>query len=353
MLKANKFNEDHFEILENMADLIRVKDMDNNIIYTNNNILSHNTLDNFEKEVRPFSATCINSVEGIIQTEETIGEKNYSIKSSPVYNSDGDIIASVEVFRDVTRERELEHALKVASSEMEKDLIFAKKIQRQILPRKNVFKNIKIDFKYHPSKHLSGDLFDIFEIDDDNIGIYIVDVAGHGIAASMLTVFIRQTMYNVACDCMSPSVTLRRLKQKYQDLELEPERYFTMFYGVYNMKERELKYANAGHNSIPFMFNKDSITMLVNYGLPILGFDAPDNYQDKSIRLVPGDSILMYTDGLIEATNEYGEEFGEDRVKLAILNTKGNLLEELETKQANFIDVEQQDDIAMILMTVM
>lgn len=346
MLKTKYFKDDHFEIFENMGDLIRVKDTDDNVIYINDQILTEN---NFKIPSKPRKLL---GLDDTLQTEEQIAGRDYSIKASPVYNEDGELIASIEVFRDVTRERELENALKRTSKEIEKDLIFAKKIQRQILPRKDQFNNITIDFKYRPSKYLSGDLFDIFDIDDENIGIYIVDVAGHGIAASMLTVFIRQTMYSVAKESKSPSEVLVKLKEKFQDLELEPERYFTMFYGVYNMNEKELKYANAGHNSIPFLFNKDSITMLVNYGLPILGFDTPNNYIDKSVRLESGDSVLMYTDGLIEAKNEYGEEFGEDRVKLAILNTEGKLLEEIEKKHADFIGIEQKDDIAMILMSV-
>lgn len=346
MLKTKYFKDDHFEIFENMADLIRVKDIDDNVIYINDQILTDYKFKIDSKPRKPMS------LDEPLQTEEQIAGRDYSIKASPVYNEDGELIASIEVFRDVTRERELESALKRTSKEIEKDLVFAKKIQRQILPRKDQFNNITIDFKYRPSKYLSGDLFDIFDIDDENIGIYIVDVAGHGIAASMLTVFIRQTMYSVAKESKSPSEVLVKLKEKFQDLELEPERYFTMFYGVYNMNEKELKYANAGHNSIPFLFNKDSITMLVNYGLPILGFDTPNNYFDKSVRLESGDSVLMYTDGLIEAKNEFGEDFGEDRVKLAILNTEGNLLEEIESKHANFIGIEQKDDIAMILMSV-
>ncbi|MDO5028284.1 MAG: SpoIIE family protein phosphatase [Bacillota bacterium] len=350
MLKTKDFKDDHFEIFENMADLIRVKDMNNNIIYTNDQILTNNKFNMSTKDSKRI--VDLDDLKNSLQTEETIEGRDYSIKASPVYNDHGEVIASIEVFRDVTRERELETALKRASKEIEKDLLFAKKIQRKILPRKGKFENISIDFKYKPSKYLSGDIFDIFEIDDHTIGVYIVDVAGHGIAASMLTVFIRQTMYSVALESKSPSEVLLKLQEKFQALELEPERYFTMFYGVYNLREKELKYANAGHNSIPFLFNKDSITMLVNHGLPILGFNTDNTYTDKSVRLESRDSILMYTDGLIEAKNEYGEEFGEDRVKRAILNTQGNLLEELEDNHANFIGIEQKDDIAMILMSV-
>lgn len=354
MLREKGFKNYHFEILDNVADLVRIKDLDNNIIYTNNNILDTVPVSDTRMELNESKSykVSIDTLEGIMQTEERIKGVDYSIKSSPIFNNEGKVIASVEVFRDVTRERELEKALMESTQEMEKDLVFAKMIQRRILPSKGTYGNIDIDFRYEPSKHLSGDIFDIFEIDDDNIGIYIVDVSGHGVAASMLTVFIRQIMYTISYMSKSPSEILHRLKKKYAELELAPDRYFTMFFGIYNKNTREFKYANAGHNSIPFLFNKESITMLVNYGLPILGFETENSYKDKTVRLIPGDSILMYTDGLIEAKNEFGEEFGEDRVKRAILDTKGNLLEEIEVKHSNFIDLEQQDDIAMLLIKV-
>lgn len=343
MFRNKGFKNAHFEILDNFADMVRVKDTENNVIYTNDNVL----------ETIPRNSINEHSeVDKIITTQKNIEGKNYFVKSSPVYNSRGDVIASVEVFRDMSRENELEEQLSLKTKEMEEDLSLAKIIQRKFLPAKGKYGNLEIDFSYKPSEHLSGDLFDIFDIDDDHIGIYMVDVAGHGVAASMLTIFIRQTMYNIALDTPSPSQALKKLQKKYQDLGLSPDKYFTMFYGIYSKHSREFKYANAGHNSIPFLFNGDSITMLINYGLPILGFDTKFNYKDKLVKLVKGDSILLYTDGLIEAKNKEGEEFGEDRVKYAILNSEGDLLNEIEERYNEFIGLEQQDDIAILLMTV-
>lgn len=354
MLKENGFKKYHFEILNNLADLIRVKDLDDNVIYTNNSLLdSGNGKEKFLKTGHcEFCGENADSLEDVILSEERIKGVDYSIKTSPVFDKKGEKIASVEVFRDVTRERELEKALIASNKEIEEDLVFAKLVQRSILPNKGKYGNIDIDYRYEPSKYLSGDIFDIFEIDDDNLGIYIVDVSGHGVAASMLTVFIRQTMYSISYKAKSPAEIFCQLQKKYGELGLDSDKYFTMFFGIYNKITREFRYANAGHNSIPFLFNGENITMLVNYGLPILGFPTSSNYQDKLVTLVPGDSILMYTDGLIEAKNEEGEAFGEDRVKHAILETKGNLLEEIEMKHSNFIDLEQKDDIAMLLMKI-
>lgn len=344
MLKNEDLKNTHFEILDNFADLVRVKDTENNVIYTNDTVL-----DNFPNNNFPLID---NSIEDILTAEENIDGKEYSIKSSPVYNNRGDVIASVEVFRDVTREKELEDALTLRNLEMEEDLNLARVIQWNILPKPGTYGNLDIDYIYMPSKQLSGDIFDVFDIDEDHIGIYMVDVAGHGVAASMLTIYIRQTMYNIALNTTSPSEALRKLQKTYQDLGLAPDRYFTMFYGIYSKKSRRFKFANAGHNSIPFLFNGENIKMLVNYGLPILAFPANYNYRDDYVDLVKGDSILLYTDGLIEAKNEFGDEFGEDRVKYAILDNEGSLLEEIEAKYKDFINLEQQDDIAMLLMTV-
>ena len=352
MLKAKNIENHHFEILENMADLIRIKNMENEVIYTNDDTLKGFDLHQIESGEQIPKTLNFDSVDGNLQRTAKIQGKDYSIKSSPIYNEDSNMIGSIEVFRDITREKVLETELTNRNKEIENDLIFAKKIQQRILPAKGDYGNLNIDYRYEPSKYLSGDLFDIFKLDDEHIGIYIVDVSGHGIAASMLTVFIRQTMYGISSSSNSPSEIFHLLQEKYQELRLESDRYFTMFYGIYNRNTREFKYANAGHNSIPFLFNDDSITMLVNYGLPILGFDTPNTYKDKSVWLNEGDSVFLYTDGLIEAKNDSGEEFGEDRVKLAILNNEGDLLEEIEEKLTKFGNIDQLDDVAMVLMTV-
>ena len=140
--------------------------------------------------------------------EEIIGGRHYSIKSSPVKDSNGEIYAAVEVFRDVTRERKLELDLINKNKKINKDLQFAKRIQEKILPRKGANDSLKLDYVYKPSEILSGDMFDMFNIDEDNVGIYISDVAGKGVAASMMTMFIRQSMRVMKDDIKSPSAAL-------------------------------------------------------------------------------------------------------------------------------------------------
>src|SRR5699024_6036638 len=108
---------------------------------------------------------------------------------------------------------------------------FAKKIQMSILPKKGVFGPLKIDYLYRPSEILSGDMFDIHKIDDEHIGIYISDVVGHGVSASIMTMFIRQTMESIMKDTLSPSDAISNLHKSFLDLNLDDENYFTLFYG--------------------------------------------------------------------------------------------------------------------------
>ena len=208
--KIEEYGMLNYHVLEGMADWVRVVDKEGTIIYANKTMkeaLGHNIVGmkcykSHGKEMPcSFCITdrSINTGE-IVQKEEKINGRYFSVKSSPVTNSDGKVFAAVEVFRDVTRERKLELELIEKNKKMSKDLGFAKRIQERILPNKEILGNISIDYIYRPSEMLSGDMFDVFYIDDENIGIYISDVSGHGVAAAMMTMFIRQTMRSIKDD---------------------------------------------------------------------------------------------------------------------------------------------------------
>lgn len=361
---SNDLRKTNFAILDNVADLIRIIDTNNEIIYCNTDVLDN--VSPVVHERKYCGINCEYAKDGhcisgentgnarVTEKEEIIDGKFFSMKASPVFDANGKVIASVEVFRDMTKERQLEAALIEKNKVMESDLLFAKLIQTRILPNKGKFGNVTLDYLYRPSQLLSGDIFDIIEIDGDNVGIYIGDVSGHGIAASMMTVFIRQTMQDIAYNSLSPSAVLSELHLRFKELQLEADRYFTMFYGIYNIVEMEFTYANAGHNSIPLLFDKNSnVTMLENYGYPISNLLPDLKFDEKKIKLYPGESLLMYTDGLIEAKNEKGEVYGEDRVKQVIINSKGNLIRDLERDYNGFTTNEQVDDIAILVMDVL
>ena len=352
----------NYHVLEGMADWVRVVNIKGQVIYANktmkealgNNIANEKCYFGLGKEKRcSFCITSRSIRKGeTVQKEEVINGRYFSVKSSPVEDSNGDIFAAVEVFRDVTRERKLELELIEKNKKMSIDLGFAKRIQEKILPKKGKIDNLMIDYIYKPSEMLSGDMFDVFQIDEENIGIYISDVVGHGVAASMMTMFIRQTMRSIKIDILSPSIALVELHRRFTMLGLETDKYFTIFYGVFNKSTYQFKYANAGHNSIPIKYNEDGLEVLEIKGYPIALLFDEMMYEEKKVQLKKGDKVLFYTDGITESKDKTGKEFGMESVIDIIEGHREDILTEIQNNIITYSWGEQEDDFALVLMEV-
>ncbi len=360
--QIKNFNMLNYHVLEGMADWVRVIDRNGTIIYANKTMKGALGTEIVGKKcyealgkIRPCSF-CITersiATGEIIQKEENVGDRIFSVKSSPVSDSDGNIYAAVEVFRDVTRERKLEKELREKTKKLNKDITFAKVLQEKILPRKGSYNNIKINYLYKPCEMLSGDMFDVFYIDKDNIGIYISDVAGHGITASMMTMFIRQTMRAIKDDILSPSKTLTELHKRFIDLNLDDEKYLTIFYGIFNCSTDTFKYANGGHNCIPILFDDNNVELLKMKGYPISYLFDEIHYNENMVQLKNGDRILFYTDGILEVRNKNKEEFGEKRIIKAVKEAPESPIKNIENKANSYMYGDQKDDFALVLMKV-
>lgn len=359
IIDANKLNHN---ILDGMVDWVRVVDGQNIVIYANNpmqeslgkSIIGEKCYKSLGKccECKRCITNTTMSTGCTAEKEEQIGDKIYSVKSSPVKDENGNIYAAVEVFRDVTRERNLEKELKKKNNKMSKDVAFARRLQEKILPSKGKYGNVNVDYIYRPSEMLSGDMFDVFQIDENNIGIYISDVVGHGVSASMMTMFIRQTMRSIKDEILNPAEALSELHRRFMDLNLDDDKYFTMFYGSLDKRNRTFKYVNGGHNSIPILYNENRFELLKNTGFPISYLFDSIEYEEKEIELKFKDKIILYTDGIIEAKNCKREEFGIDRLLSIIKGSKGSLVENIDKAIYEFEYEEQEDDFAVITMEI-
>lgn len=352
-----------YDILDGMVDWVRVIDKNGIVIYANKPMEEGVGKSIVGSKCYTALGKCCACRRCITQTtiatgvstekEEVVGDRIFAVKSSPVKDVDGNIYASVEVFRDVTRERKLEAEILRKNEKMSKDLCFARTLQNKILPRKGIYGNIKIDYMYHPSEMLSGDMFDVFKIDEEHIGIYISDVVGHGVTASMMTMFIRQTVRAIKSDVLSPSEVLKELHKRFLDLNLEDDKYFTIFYGVINMKNKIFRYSNGGHNSIPILHGKNDIALLEAKGYPICYLFDDISYDEKEIVLNTGDKLLFYTDGIIETKNQTGELFGLERLTDIVKNSSDSLISAIEGSINHFKSSDQEDDFAILTMEVL
>ena len=125
-----------------------------------------------------------------------------------------------------------------------------------------------------------------------------------------------------------------------------------MFYGIYNTKTQVFKYANAGHNCIPIRYNDKDLDLLFNKGYPITSLFENIVYEEKEMQLKVGDKIFFYTDGITEARDISGKEFGLEEVINIIQEQPDNILTIIEDKIINHSWGEQQDDFAIVLLEV-
>lgn len=347
-----------YDVLDSMVDWVRVVDCDGHVIFTNRSMsqciggvrLDSKCYEAIGKDnpcnVCTTKATI--STGGVTEKEEVIGNRIYSVKSAPIKDESGKIYAAVEVFRDVTRERALEREIMEANKIMRDDLEFSRKLQRKILPNKDQYGSFKIDYIYEASEALSGDMFDVFKIDDRYTGIYVSDVVGHGVTASMMTMFIRQTMRALKDYYIRPGKVLSELHKRFLQLQLDDDKYFTIFYGILDSADDTFLFSNAGHNCIPLLLKDDEVNLLKVTGYPIASLFNSITYEEQTISLNEGDKLLLYTDGIIEAKNKYGEQFGLERLRELARDRNHNIIEDIKRYVKEYEFNTKEDDFAII-----
>jgi phosphoserine phosphatase RsbU/P len=354
-------------IINGMYDWVRVLDRDDNIIYINKAMSKG--LKRYAVGEKCYAAVgrekpCENCIarkavfDGAShEKEEYIGDRIFSVLSSPVKDVNGEVIAVVEVLRDITQMKALQRKILEQYQKIQNDLNMAKRLQCSLLPQKVPDGKIKFSFLYKPCETLGGDFVDIFKVDDDHVGVYIADVSGHGVPASMLLVFLRSTINKKV---LSPSEAMKDLYERFMDNYHDQEMYITVFYAVVDTKKMVMKYCNAGHNIAPILFNKEKFEILRMAGTPICNWFDTVEYKDGSIQLEQGDRIFLCTDGLVELKNREKRQFGEERLLEILLNEKSDpdeTLNRIVERAYEFAEIENTsevpDDITLALLEIL
>lgn len=321
--------DSHFieSIINAMYDWVRVLDREGNVIFLNKAMsegLNANPIGEKCYTIIGRSSPCENCIsqKAIVynepyEKEETIAGKTFSIMSSPIKDLNGDVLAVVEVLRDISQMKQLQQRIIKQNKRLQNDLGIAKKLQCSLLPKGIPMDKIDFSFIYKPCEALGGDFLDIYKIDEDHVGIYIADVSGHGVSASMLTVFLRSSINRKV---LSPAQALKDLYKEFNHNGFDRDLYITVFYAILDLSTNQITYSNAGHNVSPVLFGSDRFELLRVAGVPISDWVEEPNYLDKVIDIKKGDRLFLYTDGIVEKRNSNNEQFGEERLLEALLN---------------------------------
>lgn len=355
-----KLNESQIEIVEGMIDWVRVVDNNNIVLYANKNMKEELGDIIGKKCYEVFCSNkkcdyCISKVTiedgSILKKEASIGNRIFMVVSSPMQDKSGKSVCSVEVFRDITKEKYLAKKVNEKNKKMSDDIKFARNMQMRMLPPKGRYNGLNIDYLYVPSESLSGDFFDVFKIDEENTGVYICDVVGHGVSASLLTIFVRQSLRTIAKGNISLNKVMKELHETFLSLNLDYDKYFSVFMGVYNNTTREFNYVNAGHNSEPILLrNNKEISLLNSKGCPIANIFDNVKYDVNKLELNIGDKLFFYTDGITEAKNEDNQQYGLEKL-VDIIKKEGSILYNLKTSLDEYCEIHK-DDYAILMAEI-
>ncbi|MCK6614164.1 MAG: fused response regulator/phosphatase [Ignavibacteriales bacterium] len=260
--------------------------------------------------------------------------------------------------------------LTAAYQQIQRDLEAAAALQQKLLPRQNaVIGNYAFDWLFLPSKFIAGDILNFYQIHENYIAFYLLDVAGHGIPSAMLSFSLSQmfTAEAAASRILTPEF---RNTQSLENISIEnflshlntaffkPEDtsgFFTILFGVIEISSGRVKIARAGH-TLPLLIRKGGeATFIKSKGMPIGILDAV-TFEEHHLELYEGDKLIIYSDGITECANGADQMFGTDGlVRFMDFYGKGEVKNLIPLLKDSLIrwkgGQEFNDDVSMLIVS--
>ena len=239
-----------------------------------------------------------------------------------------------------------------ARERIEQELQVAQLIQRQFLPREPPeLSGWYVATYYQPAKAVGGDFYDFIELPGGLIGLVCGDVTGKGVPAALVMATTHSILRGDAPQLVSPAKVLEHANNLLLH-DIPPQMFVTCLYGVLDPATGRLRYANAGHNP-PYVHTGDGVVELRATGMP-LGAMPDMTYEEKEATLGPGDTVLLHSDGLVEAHDPERKMFGFPRLAELVGGCAGGpeLIDLLLGELDGFTgpDWEQEDDITLVAL---
>ena len=249
-----------------------------------------------------------------------------------------------------------------------RDLEAAARIQRSLLPATApCVAGARFAWAFHPCEELAGDNLNVIPLDEEHVALYVLDVSGHGVSASLLAVTLHRVLSTLADEnslirrrCaggryepVPPAEVAGVLNREFR-FHLEHRQYFTILYGILHLPTRRFRFVSGGHWGPIRVRPSGEARILHAPGFPIGVFEETA-YEEHEIELEPGDRLFLYTDGIPEAIGESGETFDYERIEACLAECRQGTLEAcLETlveRVASWTGrSRQEDDISVLAL---
>src|SRR5882757_11327946 len=254
----------------------------------------------------------------IISNNEVIGVFDLESDELNAYDKDDlEILGLLASQVAIIIEKVMLHDQLIEKQRLETQLEVARQVQLELLPARDPqLEGFDISAYNFPTEEVSGDYYDWVRIYDDQIGLVIADVSGKGVPAALLMAFLRASLRGATHIGYSPHISMAKVNYLLWE-SIERNQFVTAFYGILDVTNKTLTYTNAGHNP-PILLKRNGDFSFIDRGSVPLGMFRDTRYHEYYLTTEPGDVLMLYTDGVTEAQNSHGEEFGRDRLAKAV-----------------------------------
>lgn len=240
-------------------------------------------------------------------------------------------------------------------AQLRRELVEARELQENLLTStQSAIDGLQVAIKWQPATTVGGDYVATFNIDDDHAALCVADVVGKSLPAALLMANFQASLKSFASQHLAPAEVSTQLNDVlYANIPLH--KFVTAFYGVVNIPERRLAFTNAGHNP-PLLVHSTGECVRLEAGGSVLGAFPDACYTQDEIELRHGDRLVLFTDGLTEAVNASGEQFGEHELFRVLHDHRHESAENL--KEILFSEVEEfcgntfRDDAALMVVAI-
>lgn len=279
---------------------------------------------------------------------------SYDYFTKPLGPNDLEVVLPLKI-KNAINARRLVSETRRQNDVMRAELEMAARYQQFLLPRSVRLKGLKISYLFQPCRGVGGDYFDFTELAGGGAGLVVADVSGHGVAAAMTASIVKALLPGYLERLQSPAAALSALNADLLRLTQE-DSFVTAFAGLYEPQARRLTWSLAGHPT-PLLLPRGGEVRFLEAESVFLGvFETnrlPLAYEDRVLQLAPGDRMVLYTDGLTEAPDAQGNQYGPQRLQtllsahrdLPLENWREVIWEDLNA----FVQGEFPDDVAFIL----
>jgi sigma-B regulation protein RsbU (phosphoserine phosphatase) len=234
-----------------------------------------------------------------------LGANDYLVKLPDKLEVVARIRYHSQAYINLLERNEAYKRLEESQRQLAAELRQASRYAQSLLPRPLTKGDIRIDWRFVPSTHLGGDMFGYHWLDDNHFAMYLLDVSGHGVGSSLLAVSVNNLLASQALpntDFLNPGQVLERLNMIFP-MERQDDKYFTIWYGVFNKNDRTLTYSNAAHPAAILHTGTEpsdvSLQTLESVGFAVGMMDGTE-YENQAVALGPFARLLLFSDGVYE-----------------------------------------------------